>query len=322
MRLIRRMVPAARRAAAGRRAASAGGPAGLAGDGSDARATPDGAGEVPATARPSSTGSRDGRGSTRWSSVGTVVTQSGQGRSRRRRTARGPPCASLIGSPRTDRSSAAASSGRTCFADAGHRELDRRRRRPSPRPTSIAGRVRHELVAVGDRRPASRCLGDRLGGRGVRREHRARPPSGPSVNESTSWPTSDCGSTVGAGSPRTAVSGNDVVPSGTPLGFATSVANWASRSLSSCASAASTSFWRDLGELLARAARRRLRVVHADDVAVVARRDDRIVPGVDVARRTRLDRRDRDLARLALERWAWRRRRTGSRPAGTPPRRS
>ena len=86
-----------------------------------------------------------------------------------------------------------------------------------PSPDLDARRVRHELAALADRRLEA-LLADRLAP--ARRPPRgpSRPRSAPSVNESTSWPTRVCGSTVGVGSPSTAVSGNGVVPSGTPLG--------------------------------------------------------------------------------------------------------
>src|SRR5215203_4805985 len=69
----------------------------------------------------------------------------------------------------------------------------------------------------------------------------------PSEKVATSVSTSVAGSTVGASSPNTAVSGKTVVPGGMRSGFSSSASNCAAASVVSCASAASTSSWATCG---------------------------------------------------------------------------
>ena len=112
------------------------------------------------------------------------------------------------------------------------------------------------------------------------------------------------------------------MPSGSVAGSSSSAWNWASASSLSFAIAASTSCLGDLGELLARAAARRRRVRHPDEVAVVAGRHDPDLARIDVAVGTGLGGRDRHLARRAPDADVGRAARDARRPAGTPPRRA
>ena len=264
MRVIRRMVPAGARADRRRRR----------------RARPAGAPPAwrrsPGTATPGHRPARAiGQSVTRCSIVGTRRHPVGPGHDdRRRRTARAPPSR-----PRsTARGPIARAPPRRAGGPASpipvDRELDHARRRRSPRRPrcrSSPGRGRSRrptdgLEALPRRspRPASRrrrapCP------RGQPEVERRRPPC----------PTSVAGSVVGTGSPRTAVSGNSVVP----VGHVARVVELGRERAASCPRRA------------ARAPRRRpparsagtprgvppvvaLGVVHADDVPVVARRDD------------------------------------------------
>ena len=222
-----------------------------------------------------------------------------------------------IGRPRTVRSSAAASSGRTWVADAvtGNSIL------PSttvPSPIST-------LVEPGtSSRPSAteawrRC--SPMASAGEASAARTVPSAdSPSVNESTSWPTSVCRidrrrrlAKHGGGRERRGALGDvaRMLDLGRELGLEVRV-QLGQRGVDV--------LLRDPGELLARAAGGRGGVVHSQDVAVVRRDDpDRARstfpsgPGTTAVTATSL---------TGSRGWARRRHPTGSRPAGTPPRRS